>query len=139
MLQNKNIKEYPPEIILQIFLKHEPVKEYVSLGHIVFVKDNKTCSLDFQKVTNLYSGNALIIKAWDCDVIGDAFTYDDLQKAIITDLFLQGEENIMIPEGQGIVDITLTLLDDETNTPIVRFTKEHLKNTDLGEYYDFIS
>lgn len=138
MLQNKNIKEYPPEIILQIFLKHKPVKEDVSLGHIFFVKDNKTCSLDFQTVTNLYSGNALIIKAWDCDVSGDAFTYDDLQKAIITDMFLQGTEDAEIIKDQCITDIILTVLENTTSTPAFRVTKDQLKDIDLGEYFEIL-
>lgn len=139
MFQTNTLRERPPKAILQILFKHPPVKEQVDIGHIVFQKDDRICSLDFQKWELYYDGNALVIKTYDCDIQGFDFTYEDLQHAIVTDLFLQGEEDVAIPDGQGIVDMTLTLLDHATNTPIIRFTRKELRNTDLGEYYDFVS
>ena len=139
MFQTNTLRERPPRAILQILFKHTPVTEHVSLGYIVFQKEDAICSLDFQKWELYYDGNALVIKIYDCDIQGFDFTYEELQHAIVTDLFLQGEEDVTIPDGQGIVDMTLTLLDHETNTPIIRFTRKELRNTDLGEYYEFVS
>lgn len=60
---------------------------------------------------------------------------EDLEGAIVTDLFLQGDEEAYV-EGQAVKNIELVLYDVADPTRKIVFKKDAFKETDLGEYYD---
>ena len=65
----------------------------------------------------------------------DGATMEDLEGAIVTDLFLQGDEEAYV-EGQAVKNIELVLYDVADPTRKIVFKKDAFKETDLGEYYD---
>ena len=68
-------------------------------------------------------------------VAPDDATLEELKDAVVTGIFLQGDEDSYV-EGQSITDIKLCLYDAANNDSRVFLNKKAFKNADLGEYYD---
>lgn len=134
MLTHQTIREYSPRIILQIAM-HQPEDSDVLLEYLVLEKEEKLCVLRFHCMTCEQNDRFLTLRAWNCEMEGDDMTYAELTDARITEIYLRGDMDSS-EKGQYITDMILTVFDEATNTPVIRYPIEKSK-TYLGAYYGF--
>lgn len=134
MLTHQTIQEYLPRIILQIAM-HQPEDSNVIPEYLVLEKEKKLCILRFHCTTCESNDRFLTLRAWNCEITGDDITYAELTDARIREIYLRGGEYAS-EKGQYVTDMILTVFDEATNTPVVRFPIEKYK-TYLGAYYGF--
>lgn len=134
MLTHQTIREYSPRIILQIAM-HQPEDSDVLLEYLVLEKEEKLCVLRFHCMTCESNDRFLTLRAWNCEMEGDDMTYAELTDARITEIYLRGDMDSS-EKGQYITDMILTVFDEATNTPVIRYPIEKSK-TYLGAYYGF--
>lgn len=125
--------------VISITLAKTPVKESIYVGEIIFIKDGREYTFDFDTYTIDIVGNAIVIECKEGEAEDEDFpdgaTMEELEGATVTDLFLQGDEESYV-EGQAVKDIELTLYDVADPSHKVIFKKDAFKEADLGEYYD---
>ena len=122
--------------ILIAFTK-KPEKESVYVGNITLEKDGRKFQFDWNEHSGEYIDKTLLLKTRDLDsmVAPNDATLEELKDAVVTGIFLQGDEDSYV-EGQSITDIKLCLYDAANNDSRVFLNKKAFKNADLGEYYD---
>lgn len=125
--------------VISITLTQTPAKESIYVGKIILTKDGKEYTFDFDTRAIDIIDHTVVIECTEGELEDEDFpdgaTMEDLEGAIVTDLFLQGDEEAYV-EGQAVKNIELVLYDVADPTRKIGFKKDAFKETDLGEYYD---
>lgn len=115
----------------------KPEKESVYVGNVTLEKGDRKFQFDWNEYSGEYTDKTLLLTTRDLDSMEapDDATLEELRNAVVTGIFLQGDEDSYV-EGQSITDINLCLYDAANNDSRVFLNKKAFKNADLGEYYD---
>lgn len=115
----------------------KPEKESVYVGNVTLEKGDRKFQFDWNEYSGEYTDKTLLLTTRDLDSMEapDDATLEELRDAVVTGIFLQGDEDSYV-EGQSITDINLCLYDAANNDSRVFLNKKAFKNADLGEYYD---
>ena len=136
------LKDITLRAVITMTMAKVPEQESLYVGTIVFAKDGKRYSFDFNSHTTAISGKTITIDCKDENKedrdIPDDTVFEELDGAIVTDLFLQGDEDSYV-DGQTVCDIELILYDATTYLHKVVFEKDAFRKADLGEYYNIKS
>lgn len=122
---------------IMIAFAKTPEKESVYVGNITLEKDGRKFQFDWNEHSGEYTDKTLLITTRDLhsmEAPNDA-TLEELKDAVVTGIFLQGDENSYAKE-QVITDINLCLYDAADSKNRVFLNKKAFKNADLSEYYD---
>lgn len=114
----------------------KPEKESVYVGNVTLEKGDRKFQFDWNEYSGEYTDKTLLLTTRDLDSMEapDDATLEELRDAVVTGIFLQGDEDSYV-EGQSITDINLCLYDAANNDSRVFLNKKAFKNADLGEYY----
>lgn len=122
---------------IMIAFAKTPEKESVYVGNVTLEKGDRKFQFDWNEYSGEYTDKTLLLTTRDLDSMEapDDATLEELKDAVVTDIFLQGDENSYV-KGQVITDINLCLYDAADSKNRVFLNKKAFKNADLGEYYD---
>lgn len=131
------LKDVVLRAVIAMTMVKPPAKESIYVGTITLVKDGKKYTFDFDSYGVGVVDNTVVIECREGELedIPEGATLEELEGAVVTDLFLQGDEDSYV-EGQAVKNIELTLYDVMDPSRKVIFEKDAFKEADLGEYYD---
>ena len=93
--------------VISITLTQTPAKESIYVGKIILTKDGKEYTFDFDTRAIDIIDHTVVIECTEGELEDEDFpdgaTMEDLEGAIVTDLFLQGDEEAYV-EGQAVTN-----------------------------------